>query len=225
MKRSHKGRLHREHASGPTSRGRDDWVVDSVKANPTVKPCVQILLIRVLQSSRLFYLLQTETLHTKRRTVPSNQNISTHSHLDPMTLLVSWQIAHWLELEKLWVISSLLNPISQKKKIESNESTQNFTSRDVKFSFTTTLLVLLHRTTPNRVLCCSTEPSKIISMILLWLSLLPSSRCQGTQTSNGIHRCPTLLEQQQPVWLSPDNFHTCARENYIFFTVSMTRHR
>jgi hypothetical protein len=72
--------------SGPT-RGRDNWVVESVKANPTVKPCVQILLIGVLQSSR-FYLLQTETRHTKGRTVPSNQNISTRSYLDPTRLVI-----------------------------------------------------------------------------------------------------------------------------------------
>jgi hypothetical protein len=39
-------------------------------------------------------------------------------------------------------MSSLLNPTSQKKKIESNESTQNFTSTaDVKFSFATTACV------------------------------------------------------------------------------------
>jgi hypothetical protein len=38
-------------------------------------------------------------------------------------------------------MSSLLNPTSPKKKIESNESTQDFTSRDVKFSFTTTTCV------------------------------------------------------------------------------------
>jgi hypothetical protein len=76
-----------EHASGPT-RGQDDWGVESVKANPTVKPCVQILLIGVLQSSR-FNLLQTEKRHTtKGRTVPSNQNISTRSHLDPTTLVI-----------------------------------------------------------------------------------------------------------------------------------------
>ncbi len=31
----------RVHASGPSTKGRDDWVVESVKANPTVlEPCV-----------------------------------------------------------------------------------------------------------------------------------------------------------------------------------------
>ncbi len=69
--------MHSKSAAGPTSStaaagGLENLlVVESVvKGNSTIEPYVQILLIRVLQSStRFYYLLLSETLHTKGGTV------------------------------------------------------------------------------------------------------------------------------------------------------------
>ncbi len=74
--------------------------------------------------------------------------------------------------------------MSPKNMIDSNESTQKFHIHTVMWNFPSQPpLVLLYGITPNRVLCCSTEPSKTITRMILHLSsLLCSSRGQGGTT-------------------------------------------